>query len=504
MMNTTFTIDVGSHLSVDDVSDIIRGNLPLGLSEACRAQVADCRNYLEQCITDDDTPYYGINTGFGYLYNVRIADDQIEALQANLVRSHAAGAGDPVPQEIARMVLVLKIISLARGSSGVRVALVEQLIAYHNAGLTPVMYMFGSLGASGDLAPLAHLSLTLMGEGAFYQEGQVVPANGILGQRSLAPLALAAKEGLALINGTQFSTGYAVWAAIEAQRLLSWANLCGALACDAFDCNLQPFDDRIHQVRPHPGQVAVARVIRTLLEGSEISSNGSKQLQDPYAFRCIPQVHGATMDTLDHARAVIETELNAVTDNPLVFPESSAILSGGNFHGQPIALVLDFLAIALAELGNISERRTYQLISGDRNLPTFLAREAGLQSGLMLMQYTAASIVNKNKILCTPASIDSIVSSKGQEDHVSMSANSATKLYELCINVRTILAIEFMVAMQALDYRAPQRTSPQLERIKAEFRKVVPFIDQDTVLQPHMVATEQFLSRLDLKTIVQS
>ncbi|MDX1476234.1 MAG: histidine ammonia-lyase [Saprospiraceae bacterium] len=503
-MNKMFPIEAGAQIRLADLQRALAPGTHLELTDQCAREIDRFRQYLESVIAQDDNPYYGINTGFGSMYRLRIPDDQIEALQINLIRSHAAGAGRPIPVDVARLVLLLKILTLSKGHSGVRRKLVDQLILYYNRGLVPVMYEFGSLGASGDLAPLAHLALTLIGQGAFYDGNGIADAAPILAQHKIDPIDLGAKEGLALINGTQYSLAYAVWSVLKAEKLMAIANLCAALSCDAFDCNISPFDQRIHAVRPFRGQQAVARSLRIWLEGSEIANEGDKELQDPYAFRCVPQVHGASLDTLYHAVSVVETEINAVTDNPLVFPDSGAILSGGNFHAQPLALIMDFLAIALAELANISERRTYQLLSGDRDLPTYLTRQAGVQSGLMILQYTAASIVSKNKQLCTPASVDSIVSSKGQEDHVSMSANAATKLYDVCNNCWSVLAIELMTAMQALEFRLPARTSPSLEEIRQAYRDCVPFIASDEVLHAHLVRTETFLLDLDLKTTDQS
>ncbi len=497
-MHTQFEI-TGGPLSLKDISQICSNKSQIILSPSCSECIQRGRDFLERAIQEKDKNFYGINTGFGSLYNVSISPDAIERLQLNLIRSHAAGAGPLVPYEISRLVLLLKILSFCPGNSGVRVVLVEKLIEYFNAGLAPAMYQFGSLGASGDLAPLAHLALTLVGEGEFVTEdGIVVPAGKHLDTHSISPLTLKAKEGLALINGTQFSTAYAVWALGKSHHLYDLANVCATLSLDAFTGNPEPFDARIHQLRPHAGQIHTASEILRLLKGSEISAEGEKQLQDPYAFRCVPQVHGTSWDVIGHCLKVIETEVNSVTDNPLIFPESEDILSGGNFHGQPIALAMDYLALALAELGSISERRTYQLLCGHRGLPEYLTLAAGVQSGFMIAQYTAASIVNRNKMLCTPASIDSIPSSKGQEDHVSMSANAASKLYELCDNAHTILSIEFLTAMRALDFRKPEKTSPQLELIREAFRKIVPANDDDQALQPLIKKTREYTATLKI------
>jgi histidine ammonia-lyase len=435
------------------------------------------------------------------LHNIRISPSETEELQENLVKSHACGAGEPVPEKVIRLMLLLKIQSLAAGHSGVRVALVDRLITFFNEGIHPVIFQQGSLGASGDLAPLAHLSLPLLGLGEVYWQGQRRPSQEVLQALGLSPLRLQAKEGLALLNGTQFSTAYGVWALLRGSRLLRFASLVSALSADVFDCHRSPFDERIHQLRPHPGQLRVARQLRELRRDSILAKSHKTHVQDPYAFRCIPQVHGASWDAAAHVEQVITTELNAVTDNPNIFPKSDAILSGGNFHAQPVALVLDYLAIALAELGNISERRTYQLISGQRGLPAFLTPKAGLHSGLMIPQYTAASIVSQNKQLCTPASVDSIVSSNGQEDHVSMAANAGTKLYRIARNVTTILAIEWFTAAQALEFRRPLRSSTILENLINEYRQRVPALQGDRVFHDDIRITIEFLETLAYEKI---
>lgn len=476
------------------------GNL-LTLSADSRERIARCRSYLNDKLQSDDTPFYGINTGFGALHNIRISASETEQLQHNLVRSHACGAGEEVPEKIVRLMLLLKIQSLSAGHSGVSVAVVERLISFFNEGIHPVVFQLGSLGASGDLAPLAHLSLPLLGEGEVRWRGRRMPSREVLQELGLAPLRLQAKEGLALLNGTQFSAAYGVWVLLRSSRLLRFSSLAAALSADVFDCHASPFDERIHRLRPHAGQLRVARQMRELLAGSDLLPRHKDHVQDPYAFRCIPQVHGASWDAAAHVEQVITTELNAVTDNPNIFPSSDAILSGGNFHAQPVALALDYLAIALAELGNISERRTYQLLTGQRGLPTFLTPKAGLHSGLMIPQYTAASIVSQNKQLCTPASVDSIVSSNGQEDHVSMAANAATKLYRIAENVTTILAIEWFTAAQALEFRRPLQTSPVLEQWVARYRRLVPPLAGDRVFHYDIEKTNEFVRSLAYEQI---
>lgn len=467
----------------------------LEISLESRARIQHCRSFLEEKLATSDRLFYGINTGFGSLCNVCISKDEIEALQHNLVQSHACGVGDAVPLEIVRWMLFLKIQNLAYGYSGVRLELVEKLMEFYNHNLLPVIYQQGSLGASGDLAPLAHLSLPLIGMGEIWYKEEKRASAEVLSILKIEPLRLQSKEGLALLNGTQFSTAYGVWCVLEAQRLYDLANLCAALSLDAFDCHTAPFDEKLQQLRPHRGQIHTAKKIRNWLEFSELATKIKKSVQDPYAFRCVPQVHGASWDAIAHIQEVILTEVNSVTDNPNIFPDDNVILSGGNFHAQPIALALDYLAIALSELGSISERRTYQLIAGTRDLPAFLTPHAGLHSGLMIPQYTAASIASQNKQLCTPASVDSIVSSNGQEDHVSMAANAATKIYKVVQNVERLLAIEWMTAAQALEFRRPQKSSPKLEKIVTNYRKHVSKLEADRVLSIDMQATVDFLKK---------
>ena len=469
---------------------------PLELSIDATQSIVACRKYLERRMADSDQLLYGINTGFGALCNIRISHDETEQLQHNLVKSHACGAGEEVPAEIVRAMLFLKIRNMAYGHSGVRLELVQRLIDLYNADVLPVVYQQGSLGASGDLAPLAHLSLPLIGLGEVWYQGRRIAASEVLAELGLAPLRLQSKEGLALLNGTQFSTAYALLGVNKAQQIFEMANMCAALSVDAFQCRLSPFDQKLHIVRAYEGQIRTAGKIRHWLEGSEIAAQEKAHVQDPYAFRCVPQVHGASWEAIEHVRHLVQTEINSVTDNPMIFPDADEILSGGNFHAQPIALALDYLAIAVSELGSISERRTYQLISGARGLPPFLTPLPGLHSGLMIPQYTAASIASQNKQLCTPASVDSIVSSNGQEDHVSMAANAATKAWRVLNNVQTILAIEWMTAAQALHLRRPAQSSPALESLIQAYRNVVPPLHEDRVLSEDMQATVRFLTDL--------
>ncbi len=480
-------------LSPEQAAEIVATGLPLTLTIDAENSIIACRRYLEHKLADTDQLIYGINTGFGSLCNIRISETETEELQHNLVQSHACGTGEEVPEEVVRIMLFLKIRNLAYGHSGVRLQLVQRLIAHYNAGVFPVIYQQGSLGASGDLAPLAHLSLPLIGLGEVRYKGQRKPSAEVLASLGWAPLRLQSKEGLALLNGTQFSTAYAIWCLSESDRLFDLANRCAALSIDAFHCHLSPFDQKLQMVRPYEGQMRVAEYIRKLLEGSPIAAQEKEHVQDPYAFRCVPQVHGATWEALAHVRHIVQTEINSVTDNPMIFPEADAILSGGNFHAQPLALALDYLAIAMSELASISERRIYQLISGSRGLPPFLTPLPGLHSGLMIPQYTAASIVSQNKQLCTPASVDSITSSNGQEDHVSMAANAATKAYRVVRNVETVLAIEWMTAAQALHLRRPARSSPAMEQLVAAYREVVPPLEEDRVLSGDIQEAVRFL-----------
>lgn len=464
------------------------------LPAAALERVAHNRAFLDEKLKQGKV-HYGINTGFGSLCNVVVSNDELSLLQENLVCSHACGFGEMVPVAIVRWMLFLKIKGLCGGYSGVRTIIVERLVDFYNKGIIPVVYEQGSLGASGDLAPLAHLSLPLLGKGKVHYKGAIVDSIVALNAEGIEPIALAAKEGLALLNGTQFMSAYGSWALVAAKRLSGWADLIATLSGEGFMMKADPFHPRIHSLRPHAGQIKTAENVRHYLSGSALQQQYKEQVQDPYSFRCVPQVHGASKDALGFFESVVTTEVNAVTDNPLVIHEEDTIVSGGNFHGQPMALQLDFLAIAMAELANISERRTYLLVSGQRGLPPFLAPSAGLNSGFMIAQYTAASIVSQNKQYCTPASVDSIVSSNGQEDHVSMGANAATKLYKVLQNVQRVLAIELLCAAQALDFRRPEKTSDILEKIHAALREQVSFMDKDRVLHEDMILAEKFLDK---------
>jgi histidine ammonia-lyase len=484
-----------SWLDFEQVKHFLDQQQEISLTPDAADAIKKCRSYLDDKISGSDELFYGINTGFGYLQNVAINKEQIGQLQYNLLMSHACGLGEEVPNDIVKLMLMLKVKSLSYGYSGVQLATVQRLIDMCSNDVLPVIYTQGSLGASGDLAPLSHLSLPLIGLGEVYYEGKKYSSADILQKLAWQPIPLQSKEGLALINGTQFMTGYGMWCLKKAEHLFKLADLIAALSFDAFDCVQSPLHESIHSIRPHKGQVRTAADLRAYLQGSEMAAQKKQQVQDPYSFRCIPQVHGASKDVFYNVLDVFLTEINSVTDNPNVFPDEDMILSGGNFHGQPLALHLDFLSIAMAEIGNISERRTYQLISGQRGLPPFLVKDPGLNSGFMIPQYTAAGIVSENKQLCTPSSVDSIPSSNNQEDHVSMGANAATKCYRLVNNVEKILAIELFTAAQALEFRRPSKSSAVIENFVGEFRKVVSFNERDRILHDDMVNAISFIGK---------
>jgi histidine ammonia-lyase len=458
-------------------------------------RILACRHYLDQKQASSDALFYGVNTGFGFLQNVKIDDSQIEQLQYNLLVSHACGMGEEVPTAIVKLMLMLKIKSLSYGYSGVQIATVIRLMDMYNNDVLPIIYTQGSLGASGDLAPLSHLSLPLLGLGEVRLGGEKMDSATALKMLNWQPIALQSKEGLALINGTQFMSAYGLYCLKKAEHLLEMADVIAAVSFDAFHCVTEPFDAHIHAIRPHGGQITVAANMRKYLHGSAIAATPKEQIQDPYSFRCIPQVHGASRGAFAHVLDVFMQEINSVTDNPNIFPDEDIIVSGGNFHGQPLALALDYLAIAMSEVANIAERRTYQLISGQRGLPLFLVNNPGLHSGFMIPQYTAAGIVSENKQLCTPASVDSISSSNNQEDHVSMGANAATKCLRVIENVEKVLAIELMSAAQALEFRRPLQSSPIIENLLAAYREKVAFNDFDRVLHIDMKESVAFIQQ---------
>jgi histidine ammonia-lyase len=481
-------------LSLETLQEIISQHKSLALSDEVKINIQKCREYLDSKMKSHETPIYGINTGFGSLCNLIISNDNLSKLQENLVMSHACGTGEEVPHEIVKIMLLLKIQSLSFGNSGVQLITVQRLVDFYNNDVLPVIYNQGSLGASGDLAPLAHLSLPLLGEGEVYFEGFRQPTKKVLEKFGWEPIVLQSKEGLALLNGTQFMSSYGCYILLKAMKYSYFADVIAAISLEGFDGRIEPFNELIHYVRPHKGQISTAKRMSELLEGSQIIAQPKQHVQDPYSFRCIPQVHGASKDTIDYVKKVFKTEINSVTDNPNIFVGEDLIISGGNFHGQPLALALDFLAIAISELGSISERRTYQLISGLRGLPAFLVDNPGLNSGFMIPQYTAASIASQNKQLATPASVDSIVSSNGQEDHVSMGANAATKCLRIMDNLERILAIELMNASQAIEFRRPLHSSDFIEMFLKSYREEVPFVKEDRILHYDIEKSIAFLN----------
>lgn len=483
------------HLTIERIGEVVYNGYKLELSDDARNRIIRCREYLDEKIAKTTRPVYGVTTGFGSLCNVSVNPDQLAQLQINLMMSHACGVGDRVPNDIVKMMMLLKVQSLSYGYSGCKLDTVQRLVDFFNNDIYPVVYMQGSLGASGDLVPLAHMSLPLVGLGEVEYQGKVISGAEMLEIFGWEPIHLVSKEGLALLNGTQNMSAFAVWSLLQAQKLSDWSDKIAAMSLDAYHGLLSPFTKAVHVVRPHQGQLDTAARMMELLEGSEIAATPKDYVQDPYSFRCIPQVHGAAKDTIAYVKSVIDTEINSATDNPTVCPDDDLIISAGNFHGEPIALPMDFLSIGLSELANISERRIYKLVSGTRGLPSFLVAKPGLNSGFMIAQYTAASVVSLNKSLATPSSIDSIPSSQGQEDHVSMGANAAIKLYKIVLNVERVLAIELFNAAQALEFRRPQKSSPVIEKLFDEYRKVVPFIVNDEVMYPHIQHSIEFLRK---------
>ena len=481
------------HLTQDKIEEIILNGYKLELSKETRERILHCRQYLDEKVAKSDHPIYGVTTGFGSLCDITIGEEQLSQLQINLMISHACGVGERVPNSIVKIMILLKIQSLSYGYSGCKLDTVERLIDFFNNDIYPIVYTQGSVGASGDLVPLAHLCLPIVGLGEVEYQGKLMTGAEINAKMGWEPIRLGSKEGLALLNGTQNMSAFAVWAAIHAKRLSYTADVIAAMSFEAFDGRKDPFNLAVHLVRPHQGQIATAAHMLDLLKGSELAEQPKANVQDPYSFRCIPQVHGACKDTLSYVKTVIDIEINATTDNPTVCPDEDLIISAGNFHGEPIALPMDFLAIAMSELSSISERRTYKLVSGTRGLPSFLVAKPGLNSGFMIPQYTAASIVSQNKTLCMPSSADSIPTSQGQEDHVSMGANAGTKLYKVIQNTERVLAIELFNAAQALDFRRPLKSSPKIEKIHEDYRRVVPFIKNDEVMYPYIAKTIEFL-----------
>ena len=481
------------HLSQDLIDEIITKGYRLELSDDSRARIVRCREYLDMKISESDKPIYGVTTGFGSLCDININAEQMAALQVNLIMSHACGIGPRLPNPVVKIMILLKVQSLSYGHSGCKLDTVERLIDFFNNDIYPIVYEQGSVGASGDLVPLAHLCLPLLGLGEVEYHGERMSGGEMLKKMGWSPIQLGSKEGLALLNGTQNMSALAVWSLIKAKRLVWWADTIAAMSLDAFDGRVEPFNIAVHWVRAHKGQLATAVHMNELLRDSELSTQPKAHVQDPYSFRCIPQVHGAVKDTLSYVKSVIYIEINAATDNPTICPDEDLIISAGNFHGEPIALPMDFLCIAMSELGSISERRTYKLVSGKRGLPSFLVAEPGLNSGFMIAQYTAAAIVSQSKTFCMPSSADSIPTSQGQEDHVSMGANAGTKLLHITDNTERVLAIELFTAAQALDFRRPLRSSPLIEQIHSAYRQRVPFINHDVVMYPHIAQTVEFM-----------
>jgi len=483
-----------NHLDFNTIQVIIDEKKQLALSEDAIQRIVKCRAYLDQKMAQSEAPIYGINTGFGSLYNQSISNDNLTQLQKNLVMSHACGLGEEVPQDIVKLMLLLKVQSVAYGHSGVQLETTQRLIDFYNHGIYPIVYQQGSLGASGDLAPLAHLTLPILGLGEVYYENQKWQTADLYQKLNWKPLDLKSKEGLAFLNGTQFMSAYATFEVLKSRKLNVWADFIGTISLEAYDGRKEAFYPQIQNVRAHKGQVETAANITKWLKGSELINQPKAHVQDPYSFRCMPQVHGASKDALAYVGMVVEREINSVTDNPTIFPDDDLIISGGNFHGQPLAIALDLLGIALSEWGSISERRTYQLIAGKRGLPSFLVRNPGLNSGFMIPQYTAASITSQNKQLASPASVDTVESSQGQEDHVSMGANAATKAYRILMNLEKILAIELMNAAQAIEFRKPLKASLIVENVLSAYRKKVGFIENDEIMYTKIQDSINFIA----------
>lgn len=504
-MNVLETYAVGSgQLTYDLIERILKSKARLTLSAEARERIQHCRDFLDRKTNESKEPIYGVTTGFGSLCNKHISADELSTLQENLVKSHSCSVGTPVDADIVKLMLLLKAHALSMGFSGVQVETVERILDFYNNDVIPVVNDRGSLGASGDLAPLANLFLPLIGEGEVFFQGRRIKSADMLAQMGWRAIRLKSKEGLALLNGTQFMSANGIKALIDGWHMVNCFDLFGAMSLEAYDGRIEPFLDCIQNVRPHAGQIETGKIFRNLLKGSEIIKRHKEHVQDPYSFRCIPQVHGAVKDAMIHVTNVLHIEINSVTDNPTVFPDEDMVVSGGNFHGEPLALAFDYMGVALHELGNISERRVAQLILGNRGLPEFLVAHPGLNSGFMIPQYASASMVSQNKMYAWPASCDSIVSSNGQEDLVSMGANAATKLHKIIDNLRYIAAIELMNAAQGIDFRRPAKSSPYIEKVMTEFRKHVPFVDEDVVMEDYIAKTMAFLDgfEVDLKEVM--
>jgi histidine ammonia-lyase len=483
---TSDVVVLDERLSLEQVVAVARHGARVVLSDPARARMGASRAFVER-VLDEGEPVYGVNTGFGKFQAVRIGPDHLQELQRNLVLSHAIGVGDPFPTDVVRGMLLLRAHSLALGSSGVRPVVVERLLAFLEHNVHPVVPSQGSVGASGDLAPLAHLALAVIGEGEVEHRGAVRPSSEVLAELGLEPLELQAKEGLALVNGTQAMASVLALVLADAEVLVRSADVAAAMSVDALKGSHRPFDAAVTRLRPHPGAIAVAANLRALLADSAInvSHEDCDKVQDAYSLRAVPQVHGAARDALAHARVVVEIELASVTDNPLVIAEEAKVVSAGNFHGEPLALVADYAKIALAELANISERRVEQMLNPALSgLPAFLAPDGGLHSGLMISQYTAAALVSENKVLAHPASVDSIPTSANQEDHVSMGTIACRQAREVLENALWVLAIEVTSAAQALDFHAPLTAGRGAQAAHARVRQEIAHLDRDLYLRP--------------------
>lgn len=498
MSNKIYGVD---HFTIEDAINILHDSTTAKVSEQSLKQINRSKSNVD-AIVDSDLTVYGINTGFGPLCDTKISKEDTRKLQENLIISHAVGVGNPIKKEISKLMLISKLHALAKGFSGISLPTFERILWFLENDVIPVVPEQGSVGASGDLAPLSHLFLPLLGEGEVWFNNEIKPTREVLNHFNLTPIELQAKEGLGLINGTQFILSHALYGLDKMSYLLNLADVIGAMSLEAYSGLKSPFMAELHEVRPYQGTKLVAQRIRTILEGSEIIDNNDfPRVQDPYSLRCMPQVHGASRNAWEHLRDMAEIELNSVTDNPIVLDERTAI-SGGNFHGQPLAMVLDYATVAAAELGNISDRRQYLLLEGKHGLPKLLTASSGLNSGFMIPQYTSAALVTENKTLCFPASADSVPTSLGQEDHVSMGSISGRKLNQVLDNVEKILAIELMYACQGLEFRRPLKTSPILEKVFAQVREVCPKLEDDRLIGRDINAIIELIQTKSFQSIV--
>lgn len=485
------------HLTVDRINEILSGTLKAVIAEEAIAKVNLCRDEVT-AIADGDKAVYGINTGFGPLCDVQITPEQTNELQKNLLITHAVGVGQPIAPELSKIMMICKVHALCRGYSGVRLELIQRIVYFIENDLLPVVPEQGSVGASGDLAPLSHLFLPLLGMGSFWQDGAEIPAMEILKQHDLTPLTLLAKEGLGLINGTQFILAHSIVGLTKMKYLLDLGDVCAAMSIEGYQGSVAPFKAKLHELRPFKGCLEVAERMCHLIRGSQNThshqGDACKRVQDPYSMRCVPQVHGASRNAYDHLKALTEIEMNSVTDNPIVLSQEE-VISGGNFHGQPLALALDYASAAVAELGNIADRRCYLLIEGKFGLPRLLTEAGGLNSGFMIPQYTTAALVTENKALCFPPSVDSVPTSLGQEDHVSMGSISGRKFNQILGNLEKIYAIELLYASQAMDFRRPNTFSDILEANLSIIRTKVAPLKEDRLLKPDIDALIDFVTR---------